>query len=157
MGTERNYARFYTLLKKLPGADKETLVWQYSNGRTKSLRELSDWEYNSMCRDMQRVVGNEAEQAKYRAELRRARSICLKLMQIIGVDTTDWQRVDSFCENPRIIGKPFRRIKLAELKALQVKLRSIERKGGLKESIKQTSKTSSHVLVQLPTGSQITN
>lgn len=157
MGTERNYARFYTLLKKLPGADKETLVWQYSNGRTKSLRELSDWEYNSMCRDMQQVVGNEAEQAKYRAELRQTRSICLKLMQIIGVDTTDWQRVDSFCENPRIIGKPFRRIKLAELKALQVKLRCIERKGGLKESIKQTSKTSSHVLVQLPTGSQITN
>ena len=26
MGTERNYARFYCLLKALPGADKETLV-----------------------------------------------------------------------------------------------------------------------------------
>lgn len=154
---ERNYACFYALLKKLPEADKETLVWQYSNGRTKSLRELSDWEYNLMCRDMQRVIGCDKEQERYKAELRRARSVCLKLMQIIGVDTTDWQRVDSFCENPRIIGKPFRRIKLDELKALQVKLRSIERKGGLKESIKQTSKTSSHVLVQLPTGSQKTN
>ena len=29
-----NYARFYTLLKKMPGADKETLVSQYTDGRT---------------------------------------------------------------------------------------------------------------------------
>lgn len=48
-----NYARFYTLLKKMPCADKETLVEQYTNGRTVHLREMSVKEYNSMCRQME--------------------------------------------------------------------------------------------------------
>lgn len=29
-----NFARFYALLGKLPGADKETLVYQFTGGRT---------------------------------------------------------------------------------------------------------------------------
>ena len=32
MAGERNYARFYALLKQLPHADKDTLVWQYTQG-----------------------------------------------------------------------------------------------------------------------------
>ena len=60
-----NYARFYTLLKKMPGADKETLVSQYTDGRTTSLRETTRQEYDRMCRDMERTcreaAGNKAE------------------------------------------------------------------------------------------------
>ena len=44
MANERNYARFYTLLKKLPGADKETLVYCTTCGRTISLREMTSEE-----------------------------------------------------------------------------------------------------------------
>ena len=40
-----NYARFYALLKKLKGADKETLVYQFTNGRTEHLRLMTDAEY----------------------------------------------------------------------------------------------------------------
>ena len=41
----------------MPGADKETLVEQYTHGRTTHLRETSMQEYNTMCNDMERVTG----------------------------------------------------------------------------------------------------
>lgn len=49
MGTERNYARFYALLKQLPYADKATLVEQYTHGRTTHLHETTEQEYRTMC------------------------------------------------------------------------------------------------------------
>ena len=132
MANERNYARFYTLLKKLPGADKETLVEQYTNGRTTSLRETTRQEYDRMCRDMERETGYDEFVEDIRRQLRRKRSEVLKLMQQLGIDTTNWNRVDAFCEDVRIAGKAFRHISIDELEALAVKLRIIERKGGLK-------------------------
>ena len=132
MTHERNYARFYTLLKKMPGADKETLVSQYTDGRTTSLRETTRQEYDRMCRDMERETGYDEFVEGIRRQLRRRRSEVLKLMQQLGIDTTDWNRVDAFCEDVRIAGKAFRHISIDELEALAVKLRIIERKGGLK-------------------------
>lgn len=123
-----NYARFYTLLKKLPGADKETLVEQYTHGRTTHLHETTPQEYNAMCNDMERVAGYDERREALRKELRRKRSVCLKLMQQLGIDTTDWARIDNFCMNPRIAGKPFRYISVDELAALATKLRAIKRK-----------------------------
>ena len=102
MTHERNYARFYTLLKKMPGADKETLVEQYTNGRTTSLRETTRQEYDRMCRDMERETGYDEFVEGIRRQLRRRRSEVLKLMQQLGIDTTDWNRVDRFCSDTRI-------------------------------------------------------
>ena len=82
MAEERNYARFYVLLKQLPHADKDTLVWQYTQGRTKSLKETSQWEYDVMCRDMERVVNNDNKAAQKQAALRKARSAVLHQLQI---------------------------------------------------------------------------
>lgn len=127
-----NYARFYALLKQLPGADKETLVEQYTGGRTTHLRQMTIKEYELMCSVMAQVAGYETRKEALRKELRRKRSVCLKLMQQLGVDTTDWARVDNFCMNPRLAGKPFRNISIEELEELSVKLRTIKRKGGLK-------------------------
>ena len=132
MTHERNYARFYTLLKKMPGADKETLVAQYTDGRTTSLRETTPQEYDLMCRDMERLTGYDECVEGIRRQLRRKRSEVLKLMQQLGIDTTNWIRVDAFCEDVRIAGKAFRHISIDELEALAVKLRTIVRKGGLK-------------------------
>ena len=123
-----NYARFYTLLKKMPGADKETLVEQYTNGRTTHLRETTQQEYNKMCRDMEQVAGYDERMSDIRRELRRKRSVCLKLMQQLDIDTTDWDRVNAFCEDARIAGKAFRHISIDELEVLAVKLRAIKRK-----------------------------
>ena len=128
MANERNYARFYTLLKKLKGADKETLVEQYTNGRTTHLRETTQQEYNKMCRDMEQVADYDERMSYIRRELRRKRSVCLKLMQQLGIDTTNWDRVNAFCEDTRIAGKAFRHISIDELEALAVKLRAIKRK-----------------------------
>ena len=128
MANEKNYARFYTLLKKMPGADKETLVEQYTNGRTTHLHETTQQEYNTMCNDMQRVVGYDEFMEGIRRQLRRKRSICLKLMQQLAIDTTDWDRVNAFCQDARIAGKLFRHISIDELEELAVKLRAIKRK-----------------------------
>ena len=120
-----NYARFYTLLKKLPGADKETLVSSFTDGRTTSLREMKVKEYDAMCASLE-------EQTGWKAQVKKKRSLCLKLMQKAGIDTTDWQRINDFCRHPRIAGKVFAQLSLADLDSLQTKLRSIMRKGGLK-------------------------
>ena len=122
MGTERNYARFYCLLKKLPGADKETLVEQYTHGRTVHLHEISAKEYDAMCASLEEHTG-------WRVQLKKKRSLCLKLMQQAGIDTTDWQRINDFCRHPRIAGKAFAQLSLADLDSLQTKLRAIMRKG----------------------------
>ena len=124
MAGERNYARFYMLLKQLPHADKDTLVWQYTQGRTKSLRETSKWEYD----DMERVVNNNNKAALKQTALRKARSAVLHQLQIYGLDTTDWATVDAFCKNPRIAGKPFRKLTIEDLNEVNKKIRVIIKK-----------------------------
>ncbi|MFQ7112483.1 hypothetical protein [Hallella bergensis] len=117
-----NYARFYNLLKKLPGADKETLVSSFTNGRTLHLHEMSAKEYVAMCASLEEHTG-------WRVQLKKKRSLCLKLMQQAGIDTTNWQRINDFCRHPRIAGKVFAKLTLADLDSLQTKLRAIMRKG----------------------------
>ena len=128
MGAERNYARFYCLLKKLPGADKETLVEQYTSGRTTHLHLMAGAEYDRMCRQMEDVAGYDERRRRQRDILRKARSGALHQMQLYGIDTTDWSRVDAFCKNRRIAGKRFREMDIEELNALNTKLRMIIRK-----------------------------
>lgn len=120
-----NYAAFYALLKSMPGASKEDLVLQWTNGRTASLKEMSEREYSLMIRQLRQQVENLEEKKK-------ARSAVLKQFQLYGIDTTDWDAVDRFCCTPRIAGKPFRYLAIPELKALRVKMLSIRNKAELK-------------------------
>ena len=120
-----NYAAFYALLKSMPGASKEDLVLQWTNGRTSSLKEMSEREYTLMLRQLRQQVENLEEKKK-------ARSAVLKQLQLYGIDTTDWDAVDRFCCTPRIAGKPFRYLTIPELKALRVKMLSIRNKAELK-------------------------
>lgn len=128
METERNYTRFYALLGKLPGADKETLVYQFTNGRTSHLHLMAENEYRSMCNEMERVAGYDERREAWRKEMKRKRSAVLHQMQLLGVDTADWGKVDAFCQNKRIAGKVFRELDGEELDAMLVKLRIIRRK-----------------------------
>ena len=123
-----NYARFYALLKKLPGADKETLVWQFTGGRTTHLHLMAADEYRSMCNEMERVAGYDERREAWRREMKRKRSAVLHQLQLLGVDTADWGKVDAYCQNKRIAGKVFRELDSEELDALLVKLRIIRRK-----------------------------
>lgn len=118
-----NYRRFYAALNalRIPGDKedyKESLVSQYTNGRTTHLHEMTVAEYNRCCDALE-------EQNGRKSELRKQRSRTLSLMQKMGIDTTDWAKIDDFCRNPRIMGKVFRHITPEEHPGLQRKLRAI--------------------------------
>ncbi len=122
-----SFGRFYKALGTLAchgSRDelKKMLVWQYTGGRTTSLKEMTYKEYQAVCTAMEtRGYGRE--------ELRRQRSIALKLMQQLGIDTTDWGCINNFCRNPKISGKAFAEHSADELEALSGKLRKIKRTG----------------------------
>lgn len=122
-----NYARFYGLLKLMPGLDKddlkEQLVNQWTKGRTSSLKEMTLAEYKAMCNYLGKRFDNAGE-----VELRFHRSVCLKLIQKMGIDTTDWNAVNNLCLNNRIAGKRFGSLSTEELSKLSVKLRMILKK-----------------------------
>lgn len=124
------YLRFYGLLDKMPGIDKDelkrTLVRQYTDGRTESLRGMYDWEYDAMCDDLQRRI-RQSEPAAV-VERRKWRSAVLHQLQLFGVNTADWCAVDAFCLDRRIAGKKFRELTIEELMALMPKLRAIVKK-----------------------------
>lgn len=124
----RSFARFYALLRRLPGADKETLVYQFSGGRTTHLHLMTQEEYQAMCHEMERVAGYDERRQVWRQEMKRKRSAALHQMQLLGVDTADWGRVDAYCLDKRIAGKIFRDLDGDELDALTTKLRIIRRK-----------------------------
>lgn len=118
-----DYRRFWALLRDMPGAEKEEIVLQFTNGRTTHLHLMTADEYDRMVRMLDGIVANDR-----RVELRKWRRICLKLLQEIGVDTGDWTRVNAYCANARIAGRAFGEISAEGLKALAVKLRAIKKK-----------------------------
>ena len=126
-----NFARFYASFNLLPCSGdrddmKRDLVRQWTWNRTDSLREMTRTEYEACCEAIERLTGRKDEQKK-------KRSLCLKLMQKLGIDTTDWTRINAFCQDRRISGKVFAQLTNEELDTLATKLRSIQRKGGLKQ------------------------
>ena len=126
MSNRESYAVFFALLKRMPGATKEDLVDQWTGGRTSSLKEMTDREYNQMISALRSQVENLDEK-------RKERSAVLKQLQRYGIDTTDWDAVDRFCCNPRIAGKRFSHLDISELVALRKKMRSIHSKSERKD------------------------
>ena len=131
-----NFARFYALFNKLPYQGdreefKKQIVLQYTWNRTDSLKEMTAKEYEVCCTALEKLSGQDEWRQKLREELRRKRSVCLKLMQQLGIDTTDWNRVNEFCNPDGKAVKPFVQVSTAELEQLAIKLRAIQRKGGL--------------------------
>ncbi len=131
MNNIQNFGEFYVLLKQLPGGGdglKEDLVYEFTGGRTTSLREMTFKEYRRMCASMREGVGDGMSERGLQTELKKRRSAVLHRMQQLGVDTTDWARVDNFCLQPRIAGKLFRKLTLDELSDLIPKLENMKRK-----------------------------
>lgn len=126
-----NYAAFYGLLNRLPASDrdalKESIVSQFTEGRTTSLRDMTLKEYSAAVAAMQKLVPPTYRE-ELRKILRQKRSAALHLMQLLGIDTADWSRVDAFCRDSRIAGTDFRNLDCEALDLLQVKLRAILRK-----------------------------
>ena len=126
-----NYSAFYSLLNRLPTSDrdalKESIVSQYTDGRTTSLREMTLKEYSAAVAGIRKLVPPTYRE-ELRKILRQKRSAVLHQMQLLGIDTADWDRVNAFCRVSRITGMEFRELDCEALDALQVKLRAIRRK-----------------------------
>lgn len=125
----KNYARFYACLNSIQTEDKDdlkvSLVYQFTRGRTSSLKEMKLAEYNAMCDSIDPKM-NQANRAK--AELKTQRSAVLRRLQMLGVDTTSWEAVDRFCLDTRISGKRFYDLTPVELNAMIPKLIAISKK-----------------------------
>lgn len=149
----KSYGRFWRAWNRLSHRDSEEekrlMVQNWTNGRTEHLSEMTQAEYDAACKELEAASG-------YDRELKRRRSICLCLMQGLQIDTSDWQRVNDFCRNPRISGKPFGRLSVEELKSLSVKLRAIARKGGLvseERSVKSEERNINNQFILISKGS----
>ena len=128
----KNFGRFYVLAKKNPAIDKESIVLQFTDGRTTHLREMWQDEYNEMC-DAIEYGADRTRKAAEADRLRRLRSSVLLRIGRLGINTIDnWDGIDAFCMSPKIAGKEFRKLSAEELETLRKKLESIIRKGGLK-------------------------
>lgn len=153
-GSVKNYRRFYAAFKKIPHygdeeEQKEALISTYTKGRTSHLREMTTREYTDMCKALENMCG-------YGDQRKRHRSICLHLMQELGVDTGDWQHINDFCSHPRICGKVFAQLDISDLEALERKLRAIKRKGGLaseERSVKREERNINNQFILISKGS----
>ena len=141
MKTTGTHDKFFALLRGMPGAEKEQIVWQYSNMLTTSLREFyaRDPEgYKRMIVEMQEKAQGSGRRAQgdpqtpqgrlNTAETKKLRSAILKRLQKHGVDTSDWTRVNTFLVQPRIAGKLLFEMNADEMRRLIAKLEQILRK-----------------------------
>jgi hypothetical protein len=120
------FAKFYALLSLLPKARKEDLVFNYSSGYTTSLQKMYEDRpkaYQAMIMSMEQMANVDKEK-----EIKKKRSAVLLRLQMYGVDTTSWDKVNAFMRQPRIAGKTLGELCLEELTALIPKLESILQK-----------------------------
>lgn len=127
-----NYSRFYAIFNRLPYKGdreefKKSVVLQYTWNRTEHLHEMTEREYNDCCAALEKMLAPDARDVFIR-ERKKWRSSALHQLQLYGVDTTDWNKVNEFCKQPRIAGKEFRDLDCEELEALTKKMRAIIRK-----------------------------
>lgn len=127
-----NYSRFYAIFNRLPYRGdreefKKSVVMQYTWNRTEHLHEMTEREYNNCCAALEKMLAPDARDVFIR-ERKKWRSSALHQLQLYGVDTTDWNKVNAFCLQPRIAGKAFRDLDCEELEALTKKMRAIIRK-----------------------------
>ena len=125
--SKKGYSLFYALLRDHPMADKDELVLTYTGGRTSHLHEMKAWEYREMCNAL-----SSTDASAQLVQLKKARSKALFWIQKLGVDTLDWDAINAFSLSPKIAGKEFKLLSIAELQVLHKKLRSIYDKGGIK-------------------------
>jgi hypothetical protein len=137
MNTTKSHSRFYVLLKLLPYSKKEDMVWQYSGMATDSLSEFyarNPQGYSRMIAEMQQLVNKmEIPSTPNQSSIKMLRSAILHRLQKHGVDTTNWDKVNRFMENPRIAGKRLYNMSEAEMRAFIPKMQSILAKDKVNE------------------------
>nr|WP_245403040.1 hypothetical protein [Segatella copri] len=105
---------------------KKEMVSVATGGRTESLKEITRKEYDDLCNLLEKRFPEKRN--IYVEQRRKKRSSCLKLLQKIGVDTTNWTAINNYCKSPKIAGKVFADLDIEELQQLSLKLRMILKK-----------------------------
>lgn len=115
--------------KGINAEQKAAMLLDLTDGRTSHTNELTYkeaiylWGYlNGHTATLKPATSDQL--------LKRRRSGCLRAMQKIGIDTTDWKRINAYCMEPKIAGKPFADISFEELVNLREKLENILKKQG---------------------------
>lgn len=106
------------------------LIGELTDGRTVSTKGLTYAEAQYLAgyiTGANAKLRTSVEEMALRS-LKWQRSAVLKRLQQIGVDTTDWSRVNGFLQQPRIAGKPLYQLDSDELAALIPKLEAIKKK-----------------------------
>lgn len=122
-----DFRRFFTILKKHPEADRHEMVYNATYGETDDIKLLTEEEYKALCKELE---GKDKDKEKRKS----VGSDLLHLLQLIGVNTADWDAVDEYLKNPQIYSGicpyPKRYIETTtdERKLIMNKLHSIRRK-----------------------------
>lgn len=126
-----NFARFWELGKQLsyggmdPDYFKEMMVSKHTGERTTHLSQMELIEYNTMCAFLDKKLHGTTQDQLMQDKLRRSRGRALALIEKWGIQTTDRNRVNEFCENPKIAGKKFGAMTQPELVQLARKLEAM--------------------------------
>lgn len=113
--------------KNRVGVDqKKDIILNLTDGRTDSTKDLTYSEAVYLCGFLNGRNGvSEKPITAGEREIKRRRSGALKRMQMIGIQTTSWHCINTFCCDKRIMGKPFYDLTPDELLILIKKLESI--------------------------------
>ena len=146
------------MLNRLPVHDeemKERLVRQYTKGRTSSLRDMTAAEYRTMC---EALDGSLKDGWSIRREqLRKCRSAALKQMQRLGMTRRTGRESMLFAATLASRVRNSASLGPEELDALTMKLRAIERHGGLKALPKQPEPASMPRIIYVPVDGGLPN
>jgi len=136
---KRNYGQFFALLKQLqaiaPDLDREDIIYDFTAGRTKSLKELGQLEYNDLLIKM-KMQGNQ----HYSPGQHMRRKI-IAMFHDMGYKksgsqgTIDMVRVNEWCVKLGYLKKPLNDHSVIELTKLVTQAKYVHQ-----DYIKQISK-----------------
>lgn len=127
-------ARLHMMYKQrgLSRDEHKAMLAQLTDGRTDKTNELTEAEANYLAGWLN---GNGQETLKAKADeikqknLKFYRSAVLKRLQKLGIDTSDWGRVNAFLGDRRIAGQPLYAMSVETMKSLIPKLEKLCEKG----------------------------
>lgn len=104
---------------------KKNLILNLTDGRSDSTKDLTYSEAIYLSGFLNGRNGVLEKPIEQQRELKKRRSGALRRMQLIGVETSSWHNINTFCCDNRIMGKPFYDLSPEELLKLIRKLESI--------------------------------
>lgn len=128
--TKQKHRQLMTVLHRLGINDdqRHDLVYNYTNGRTSSTRELTEGELNGLVWRLHKDLRSANNTAMVELQLKKKRSTVLAIAQRCGIHTgTDFTAFNSFMKNRSIHKKELHKYTLDELTDLVKQFRGLER------------------------------